>query len=145
MQRKQLLIVAPVFVGQEDILAIVAAMGDVMRYIYRHHPRLTGRRFLTEHRKMSTEQHQFIRHVPLKSWRDFKSNVDDHLLQWIYRRQAKANWNLASSLERSKLLEEFGYAIEQRLIAEYRRAIGSFPEYAPKPVTTLQWLALLQH
>ncbi len=27
MQRKQLLVAAPVFVGQEDILAIVAAMG----------------------------------------------------------------------------------------------------------------------
>jgi hypothetical protein len=39
---KQILVAAPVFVGQEDVLAIVAAVGDVMRYADRHQPRLAG-------------------------------------------------------------------------------------------------------
>jgi hypothetical protein len=32
----------PVFVEQEDLLAVVAAFGDVMRDAVRHHPRLAG-------------------------------------------------------------------------------------------------------
>jgi hypothetical protein len=32
----------PVFVEQEDFLAVVAALGDVMRNALRHHPRLAG-------------------------------------------------------------------------------------------------------
>ena len=39
---QQSLVAAPVFVGQEDVLAVVAAVGDVMRYVHRHHPRLAG-------------------------------------------------------------------------------------------------------
>ena len=38
VKREQLLVAAPVFVGQEDVLAVVAAMGDGMRYADRHHP-----------------------------------------------------------------------------------------------------------
>jgi hypothetical protein len=39
---KQILVAAPVLVGQEDVLAIVAAVGDGMRHVDRHHPRLAG-------------------------------------------------------------------------------------------------------
>ena len=42
MESEQVLVAAPVFVGQEDVVAIVAAMGDVMRYVHRHHPRDAG-------------------------------------------------------------------------------------------------------
>jgi hypothetical protein len=42
MQSQEVLVAAPVFVGQEDILAIVAAVGDVMRHAGRHHPRWAG-------------------------------------------------------------------------------------------------------
>ena len=46
MERKQLLVAAPVFVGQEDVLAVVAAVGDVMRHARRDHPRLAGHRIV---------------------------------------------------------------------------------------------------
>ena len=44
MESQQMLVAAPVFVGQEDVLAIVAAVGDVMRCADRHHPRWAGHR-----------------------------------------------------------------------------------------------------
>jgi len=42
---QEVLVAAPVFVGQEDLLAIIAAMGDVMRDVDRDHPRLAGHEF----------------------------------------------------------------------------------------------------
>ena len=45
---KRLLVAAPVFVGQEDVLAIVAAMRDPVRYIHRHQPRLPGHQALQQ-------------------------------------------------------------------------------------------------
>jgi hypothetical protein len=41
MESQEVLVAAPVFVGQKDVLAIVAA-GDGMRYADRHHPRWAG-------------------------------------------------------------------------------------------------------
>lgn len=38
MESEQVLVAAPIFVGQEDILAVVAAVGDLMRYVDRRHP-----------------------------------------------------------------------------------------------------------
>ena len=45
VKQQELLVAAPVFVSQEDLLAVIAAMGDVMRHTRRHHPRLAGHWF----------------------------------------------------------------------------------------------------
>jgi hypothetical protein len=42
MESQELLVAAPVFVRQEDVLAVIAALGDVMRYANRHHSRWAG-------------------------------------------------------------------------------------------------------
>ena len=51
---------------------------------------------------------------------------------------------MTSSLGRSSLVDVENQ-IESVLIAEYRKAIRSFPDYNETPKTTLEWLALLQH
>lgn len=88
---------------------------------------------------------QYVRQLDLGSWSEFKSKVDSFQLEWIYRGQAKASWDLASSLERSSSLLALDHDIERALIAEYRRAIRSFHDCLSEPETTLEWLALLQH
>jgi hypothetical protein len=42
LEAKTVEVEPPVFVEQEDLLAVVAALGDVMRDAVRHHPRLAG-------------------------------------------------------------------------------------------------------
>jgi len=37
---QDILVAAPVFVVQEDLLAVIAALSDVMRHAHRHHSRL---------------------------------------------------------------------------------------------------------
>jgi len=87
---------------------------------------------------------KYIKQIDLKSWSEFKSKIDSFKLEWIYRGQADASWELASSLERSSLLE-IDHEIEVVFIAEYRKAIRSFPDCHEIPKTTLEWLSLLQH
>ncbi len=93
---------------------------------------------------MSTTFADYVRQIDLKSWSDFKSKVDSFKLEWIYRGQANASWDLSSSLERSSLVE-IEYDVERALIAEYRKAIRSFPDFSGTPTTTLEWLSVLQH
>ena len=87
---------------------------------------------------------EYVQQIDLKSWSDFKSKVDSFKLEWIYRGQAKASWGLSSSLERSSVAE-IDHDIEIILIAEYQKAIRSFPDYSGTPGTILEWLSLLQH
>ncbi|MBC8458964.1 MAG: FRG domain-containing protein [Deltaproteobacteria bacterium] len=87
---------------------------------------------------------KYVQQIDLKSWSDFKSKVDSFTLEWIYRGQANASLGLSSSLERSSLVE-IDHDVEIVLIAEYRKAIRSFPDYSGTPETTLEWLSLLQH
>jgi hypothetical protein len=87
---------------------------------------------------------KYANQVNLKSWSEFKSKIDSFRLEWIYRGQANSSWGLASSLERSSLLEIDG-DIEIALIAEYRKAIQSFFDFSGTPKTILEWLSLLQH
>jgi hypothetical protein len=51
-----------VFVDQEDILAVVASLGDVMRCADRHHPRLAGHGqvMLLSHRRRKTAPSPFF-------------------------------------------------------------------------------------
>jgi hypothetical protein len=42
LEAKAVEVEPPVFVEQEDLLAVVAALGDVMRDAVRHQPRLAG-------------------------------------------------------------------------------------------------------
>ena len=46
MESQEVLGAAPVFAGQKDVLAMVAAVGDGMRYAGRQHPRWAGHRGL---------------------------------------------------------------------------------------------------
>jgi hypothetical protein len=87
---------------------------------------------------------EYVQQIDLKSWSDFKSKVDSFKLEWIYRGQANASWELSTSLERSSLVE-IDHDVEIVLIAEYRKAIRSLPDYSGIPETTLEWLSLLQH
>lgn len=87
---------------------------------------------------------EYVQQLDLKSWTDFKSKVDSFKLEWIYRGQANASWELSSSLERSSMAE-IKHDVEAVFIAEYRKAIRSFPDYSGTPETTLEWLSLLQH
>lgn len=87
---------------------------------------------------------KYVKQIDVKSWSDFKSKIDSFRLEWIYRGQADASWELASSLERSSLLG-IDHEIEIVLIAEYRKAIRSFLDCREIPKTTLEWLSLLQH
>jgi len=42
-------------------------------------------------------------------------------------------------------MAEIEHDIEEVFIAEYKKAIRSFPDYSGTPETTLEWLSLLQH
>jgi len=87
---------------------------------------------------------EYFKQIDLKSWLDFKSKVDSFKLEWIYRGQANASWDLSSSLERSSMTE-IEHNIEEVFITEYKKAISSFPDYSGTPETNLEWLSLLQH
>jgi hypothetical protein len=87
---------------------------------------------------------EYVKETSLGSWTKFKSLVESFQLEWIYRGQADASWGLSSSLERSSLIG-LDHEVESRLIAEYRKALRSFPGFGEMPATTLEWLALLQH
>ena len=87
---------------------------------------------------------EYVQQLDLKSWPDFKSKVDSFKLEWIYRGQATASWELSSSLERSSMAK-MEHDVEAVFIAEYRKAIRSFPDYSGTPEATLEWLSLLQH
>ncbi len=87
---------------------------------------------------------KYVKQIELKSWSEFKSKIDSFRPEWIYRGQANASWELASSLERSSLLE-IDHEIEIVFIAEYRKATRSFLDFSETPKTTLEWLSLLQH
>ncbi len=92
---------------------------------------------------METNFAEYVEPINLDSWSEFKSRVDSFKLEWIYRGQADASWGLASSLERSSL--DVDHNVERALIAEYRKAIRSFPGFGELPNSNLEWLSLLQH
>jgi hypothetical protein len=90
---------------------------------------------------------KYVKQIDLKSWPEFKLKIDSFKLEWIYRGQSNALWELASSLERhSSLLDIIGVEdVEMELIDEYRKAIRSFLDFKGTPKTTLEWLSLLHH
>ncbi len=93
---------------------------------------------------MSDTTSSFVRTIEVDSWSEFKTKVDSFMLEWIYRGQARADWKLSTTLERSSLAE-LDHDIEKTLICEYRRAVHSFRDLDYIPESTLEWLALLQH
>jgi len=81
----------------------------------------------------------------LNTWEEYKSLIADHsLLDWIFRGQSNADWEIRSSLDRSRIIENYDDG-EERMLFEFQRASKYYLKDNEIPETLIDWFALLQH
>lgn len=81
----------------------------------------------------------------LNTWEEYKSVIADHsLLDWIFRGQSNADWEIRSSLDRSEIIKNYDDG-EERMLFEFQRASKYYLKDNETPNTLIDWLALQQH
>ncbi len=90
----------------------------------------------------------YYQEVPLKSWSEAKRYFEallDENRAWIFRGHYKAEWPLQPSLERILSRQPVDLAIENRIIAEFKRHAHQYLAATEIPQDLFEWLALMQH
>ncbi len=82
--------------------------------------------------------------IPLQNWAEFKELAEKSMLEWIFRGQSNAEWDLKTSLERSKIAEDFP-EFEDQLIEDFKRGAKFYLEDEQLPTTLLEWYSMIQH
>lgn len=82
--------------------------------------------------------------VPLSSWQDFSSFVQQFSESWAFRGQANAAWMLNNAIERTDFIQ-YGNGIEAQFVAEFERGARNYLSKDQIPEHLIEWLALMQH
>jgi hypothetical protein len=86
----------------------------------------------------------YYKEIPLQSWAEFKNLAEKSMLEWIFRGQSNAEWDLETSLERSKIVADFP-EFEEQLIEDFKRGAKFYLENEQLPTTLLEWYSMIQH
>lgn len=86
----------------------------------------------------------YYEQIKLKSWKEFKELVENARLEWIFRGQSNANWELQTTLERSEIVENFP-EFEDELLTDFKAGVKFYVDKEQPPITTLEHFSLLQH
>jgi FRG domain len=86
----------------------------------------------------------YFNEVHLKNWTEFKDFAENTRLEYIFRGQSDANWDLSTTLDRSKITENFK-KFEDELITEFKRGAKFYLKDEQVPSTLLEWFSMLQH
>lgn len=78
------------------------------------------------------------------TWNEFKELAENSRLEWIFRGQSDANWELRTTLERSNIIENFP-SFEDELLHDFKRGVKFYLSNESMPETLLENLSLLQH
>jgi FRG domain len=78
-------------------------------------------------------------------WEALSEAVDMLGGGWLFRGQANAAWNLATSLERHTPADRSRSSAEQQLLRDFRRRAHVFLQAHLLPTNTGEWLATMQH
>jgi hypothetical protein len=82
--------------------------------------------------------------VPLSSWRDFQTFIEQFSGSWAFRGQANATWVLNNAIERTSFIEH-GSGIEAQFVEEFQRGAMNYLSKDQTPEHLIEWLALMQH
>ena len=87
---------------------------------------------------------QYYEHIKFTEWSEFKELAEKSRLEWIFRGQSNAQWELQTSLERSKIVDTFP-EFEDELLNDFRKGLKFYLNDESLPETTLEHFSLLQH
>lgn len=91
---------------------------------------------------------EYFEVIALGSWNKAKHYFDsllDENRDWIFRGHYKAEWPLQPSLERILSRAPIDLAIENKIIAEFKRRAHQYLSAPEIPRDLFEWLALMQH
>jgi FRG domain len=80
----------------------------------------------------------------IKSWEQYKNFVDKLSNNWIFRGQSNSEWELKTSLERTRFFNKFD-GVETSFLIDFQRAAKNFLGEKDIPNDVIEWLALMQH
>src|SRR5437016_3319598 len=82
----------------------------------------------------------------LKCWTEIGDFAEQ---DWIFRGEARAQWNPKTSFDRccdrNAIKRKDRPTLEKRLVREFRRTYHLYAQHVPDQESTLEWLALMQH
>lgn len=87
---------------------------------------------------------KYYEHIKFNNWSDFKELAEKSRLEWIFRGQSNSEWELQTTLERSKIVENFP-EFEDELINDFKKGVKFYLKDELQPETTLEYFSLLQH
>lgn len=93
---------------------------------------------------LRTVNMKYYKEIELLSWSDFKNLAEKSKLEWIFRGQSNADWELQTTLERSNIIKTFP-DFEDELIKEFIKGAKFYLKDEQAPATLLEWYSLIQH
>lgn len=82
----------------------------------------------------------------MKQWSDIHGYAKQG---WIFRGQRDADWEMATTLERTcarhRLRPHDFHEIEKRISREFRRAYHHYGDQPPAEAAVIEWMSLMQH
>ena len=88
---------------------------------------------------------KYYKTISLKSWEDFIKDIASKTrLEWIFRGQSNADWDLKTSLERANIVSSFP-SYEEEYLNEFKRGAKFYLKDEELPSTQLEWFSMIQH
>ncbi len=87
---------------------------------------------------------KYYKEIPFTNWDEFKNLAKNSRLEWIFRGQSNACWELQTTLERSNIVTDFP-EFEDQLIEEFIRGAKFYLKEEQIPSSLLEWFSLIQH
>jgi len=95
--------------------------------------------------KVSAEKHfTYYKEIKVKTWAEFKEIVEKSKLEWIYRGQSNSEWELETTLQRSKIIDNFR-EFEDELLHDFKQGAKFYLAEEKLPSTKLEWFSMMQH
>lgn len=86
----------------------------------------------------------YFEHIELKSWSEYKKLAEKSRLEWIFRGQSNAGWELQTTLERSNIVCNFP-KFEDELLNDFKKGLKFYLESEQVPESMLEYFSMLQH
>lgn len=86
----------------------------------------------------------YYKEIKVKAWAEFKEIAEKSRLEWIYRGQSNAEWDLKSTLERSNIIDNFP-EFEDELFNDFTQGAEFYLADEKLPSTKLEWFSMMQH
>lgn len=86
--------------------------------------------------------------IRVEDWEEAR-RIGKFMSRWLFRGQVRAEWSLASSLERAFSCRDISIQrtdpIEEIMLIEFKSAAHLFSTNVPKDEDTIAWLSLMRH